>query len=146
MMPPFTLASPRSLLLLLALTVSLSAGLNPCDEAYGAHCPEEVGWRVGDCLKAQADAHLSSDCLVYINAHDACRTEMEAHCLGKEYSGDAVICLAEWTAQDLLSESCKDALPKKTVEAKKALTDKEKQKANARRKIRNKAARMARDL
>ena len=51
----------------------------PCDDAYGAHCPEASGWAVGECLK-QAPTALSSDCLVYIAIHDACRGDIETHC------------------------------------------------------------------
>lgn len=120
-------------------------GLMPCDDAYGAYCPEESGWGVGVCLKKQND--LSTECQAYIRTHDDCKAELEKHCGGQEYSGDAIMCLAEWTSQDLLSEKCKDSLPKKAPAAeKRKLTDQEKKKADARRKIRNKAAKMARDL
>jgi hypothetical protein len=65
---------------------------------------------------------------------------------GKEYTGDAVICLQEWTSRDLLSEACKESFPAKAEPVKKTLSAKEKAKADARRKIRNTAAKMAREL
>jgi hypothetical protein len=116
----------------------------PCDDAYGQHCPEDLGWAVGDCLRKQAD--LPAACSAFIVTHDKCRAELQQYCDGKEYSAYAYTCLTEWTKPEQLSTECLAALPSKETPVKRELTDKEKKKADARRKIRNKAARMARDL
>ena len=61
----------------------------PCDDAYGAYCPEESGFSVGECLKRQKLENLSEPCIKYIQMHDACREEILKYCNGKEYTGDA---------------------------------------------------------
>jgi transposase len=48
------------------------------------------------------------------------------------------------TKPELLSKECKDSLPKKQEKKEKKLTKEEKVKADRRKKIRNKAAKMAR--
>jgi hypothetical protein len=105
----------------------------PCDEAYGQHCPEASGYDVGVCLKKVDSNNLHKDCLDFIKWHDECRNDIDQHCVGKEYTGDALVCLAEWTKPDLISEQCKVALPKKEVKEKK-MSDAEKKKAAERRK------------
>jgi hypothetical protein len=64
----------------------------PCDDAYGAHCPEASGFEVGECLKAlnPETATISSECQAYIQLHDVCKEDINAHCAGKEYTGDAI--------------------------------------------------------
>lgn len=62
----------------------------PCDEAYGQHCPEASGYEVGECLKKLDDGILSQECKDYIQWHDVCRSDLDNHCNGKEYTGDAL--------------------------------------------------------
>lgn len=73
----------------LLATVALSQ--NHCDDAYGAHCPEESGWDVGNCL-AKLDISLQGDkCHEFITLHETCRSEIDEYCAGKEYTGDFVL-------------------------------------------------------
>lgn len=118
----------------------------PCDDVYGQYCPEESGLSVGECIKKLDSSLVSSDCLKYIELHEICKDDIVTHCVGKEYTGDLVSCLSDWTKPELISEQCLAMLPKKEVAQKRELTPEEKKKADARRKIRNKAAKMARDL
>ena len=133
------------LLVLLALLVALARAQIPCDDAYGAHCPEEIGWPVGDCLKKQSG--LPQACTDFIAVSDACKADIDKHCLGKEYTGDLLPCLTEWTKPAELSPECLAVLPKKEVkQEKKKLTKEEQAKADKRRRTRNKAAKYAREL
>jgi hypothetical protein len=70
--------------------------------ADGQHCPEASGYEVGDCLKKLDSSELSAECKSYITLHDACREDIAAHCAGKEFTGDLLVCLTEWTNPDLL--------------------------------------------
>jgi hypothetical protein len=120
----------------------------PCDDVYGQHCPESSGWGVGDCINALEDKTLiSEECSKFINIQQVCRADIDTHCAGKEYTSEVISCLNEWTDRSKLSEECKGVLPeKKAAPEKRTLTKEEKRKADERRKIRNKAAKMARDL
>jgi hypothetical protein len=62
----------------------------PCDDAYGQYCAEESGFAVGDCLKKQGLDSLSEGCINYIQLHDVCKDDINKHCPGKEYTGDAI--------------------------------------------------------
>ena len=62
----------------------------PCDDAYGQYCPEESGFGVADCLKKQDLSLLSEGCINYIQMHDACKEDLNTHCPGKEFTGDAL--------------------------------------------------------
>lgn len=79
----------RSLFLLLAIAVYVAVAQIPCDDAYGTHCPEAAGYEVGDCLK-KVDSELSAECRDYIQMTEACRGDIDTHCAGKEYTGDAL--------------------------------------------------------
>lgn len=118
----------------------------PCDDEYGANCPEESSWGVGDCLK-KLDS-LPESCSAFIKLHDACKSEIETTCDGKEYTADVVPCLTEWN-QITLSDSCQSALPQKVSKSDQRESDKigsdAKRKADKRRRIRNKAAQQARE-
>jgi hypothetical protein len=122
----------QHLLILLVIGVLTNAQI-PCDDAYGQYCPENSGFEVGECLKKVEQSELSAECKDYINLHDVCRNDINTHCIGKEYTGDAVACLAEWTKPEVLSAVCLEALPKKE-EKKKVMSDTEKKKAAHRRK------------
>lgn len=86
---------------LFALVRSVNAQI-PCDDAYGEYCPDKAGLDVGTCLKALGEDKLSPACKSYIELHDTCSADIEAHCLGKEYTGDLLVCLTEWTKPDLM--------------------------------------------
>ncbi len=131
-----------ALLLALSALCGLSLAQIPCDEAYGAFCAEESGWAVGTCLKAQA-AELPGDCKAFIGVHDSCEKEINEHCAGKEYSGDLLPCLTEWTSQALLADDCKAALPKKEAKEK-VLSKEERKRAADRKKVRDRAAKSQR--
>jgi len=74
--------------------VTLALAQNYCDDAYGAHCPEESGWDVGDCL-SKLDVSLQGEkCHDFITLHEACRTEIDEHCVGKEYTGKRTISIS----------------------------------------------------
>jgi hypothetical protein len=105
----------------------------PCDEAYGTNCPESSGFEVGDCLKKLEPSSLSKECLNYIDLHETCKQDIVKFCLGKEYTGDLLVCLSEWTAPQLLTAECLSALPKKEKKERK-LSAHEKKKAAERRK------------
>ena len=107
----------------------------------GQHCPEASGFEVGDCLKKY---ELSEKCKTYVDLHDACKEDIVNHCTAKEFTGDLLVCLTEWTSPDKISDSCKEKLPKKEVKEKRELSAEEKKKAEKRRSIRNKAAKMSR--
>lgn len=104
----------------------------PCDEAYGQHCPEAAGWEVSDCLK-KVESELSQSCKDYISMSEICKSDIDTHCTGKEFTGDALVCLADWTKPELLSADCLAALPKKETKERK-LSEEEKKKAAKRRK------------
>lgn len=109
----------------------------PCDDAYGAYCPEESGYSVGDCLKRVASedpSAVSKECIDYIGIHETCREDIDTHCSGKEYTGDLLACLSEWTKPDQLSSTCLTSLPKKKAPKKRKLSATEKKKADKRRK------------
>jgi hypothetical protein len=81
------------LFLLCAVILSVFSGVLgqiPCDDAYGANCPEASGYEVGECLKKVDQSSLSDECKNYIVWHDMCREDIETHCTGKEYTGDAL--------------------------------------------------------
>ena len=76
--------------LLLMTLLCLTRAQIPCDDAYGTNCPEASGYEVGECLKKVDQSTLSKDCTDYIQLHDACREDLDQHCTGKEYTGDAL--------------------------------------------------------
>jgi hypothetical protein len=120
-----------SVLSILALGV---VAQNPCDDAYGAHCPEKSGWSVGECLKKVEDGNaISEKCAEFINMHDKCKNEIDMHCKGNEYTGDTLPCLTEWTNVDLISVDCAASFPKK-AEVEKKMSKKAKKNADKRRK------------
>ncbi len=75
-----------------AIAIVAVLGQIPCDDAYGAHCPDASGFEVGECLKALSPeiVKLSSECQTYIQLHDTCKDDLNTHCAGKEYTGDAL--------------------------------------------------------
>ena len=129
--------------LIILLSVYVIAGQIPCDDAYGQYCPSESGWGVGDCLKKQTG--LETACLDFIGISDTCKADIDKFCTGKEYTGDLLPCLIEWTKPAELSPSCAAALPKKEPKEKK-MTAEEKAKASRRRSRRNNAAKIAREF
>jgi len=98
---------------------------------------------VGDCLKKHTG--LEKSCLDFIVFSDMCRADIDKFCTGKEYTGDLLPCLTEWTKPSELSPSCGAALPKRESKEKK-MTAEEKAKASKRRSRRNKAAKIAREF
>lgn len=78
------------ILVLLVAIATIAFAQIPCDEAYGTHCPEAGGFEVGECLKKVDQSALSKECLDYITLHDTCRDDLNQHCAGKEYTGDAL--------------------------------------------------------
>eukprot|EP01038_Epipyxis_sp_PR26KG_P009797 gene9797-13179_t len=141
------LANSLIILTILLAILLVSHAQIPCDDIYGQHCPSYSGWEVGDCIKSVIDSGdaVPKDCLAYMEVHKQCRSDIEKHCVGKEFTSDLLPCLAEWTKPEDLEESCLESLPKKETKAR-VLSDKEKKKAAERRKIRNKAAKMAREF
>ena len=134
----------RSAISFLASTLALSSvsGQIPCDDAYGAHCPAESGWAVGDCLR-KVSGDLPAECVRFMDLQEeACRGDISKHCNGKEYTGEVISCLMEWTKPDALSADCAAALeayrPKQQTERVKS--NEEKKRADARRKTRRQAA------
>ena len=113
--------------------LSFAAGQIPCDEAYGTNCPEASGWEVSTCIKRLDQSTISADCINYVKLHDICKTDIDQHCTGKEFTGDLLVCLTEWTKPDVLSAECVAALPSKEKKSK-VLSEKEKKKAEARRR------------
>jgi hypothetical protein len=88
--------------------------------------------------------------LTLLLLQDACKGDIEEHCAGKEYSGEVISCLTEWTAPEKLSEACLEGLqaarPKPKAE-KKEQSAEDRAKADKRRSIRRAAAKKAgRDL
>lgn len=136
------------ILLLISLTLLYINALIPCDDAYGQYCPEESGIAVGECLQKDQEIYgtLSDECKKYIEIHSICKDDISNHCTGKEFTDDLLVCLTEWTKPESLSSTCLDTLPKKAEKTeKRKLSKEEKKKADQRRKIRNKATKMARD-
>lgn len=76
-------------LLLASIACAVYAQI-PCDDAYGQFCAEESGFAVGDCLKKQNLELISEECINYIQLHDVCKEDINKHCAGKEFTGDAV--------------------------------------------------------
>jgi hypothetical protein len=72
--------------------VTLVLGQIPCDDAYGQFCPSESGFGVADCLKLQDQGSLGDACVAYIALHDTCREDIDTHCVGKEFTGDLLVC------------------------------------------------------
>lgn len=89
--------------LLVVLAVMASAQI-PCDDAYGQHCPEAAGWEVGECLK-KVEADLPQDCKNYITMTETCKADIETHCTGKEYTGDA---LGKLDVTRIIEDPCAD--------------------------------------
>ena len=116
----------------------------PCDDAYGTHCPEEIGWPVGDCLRKQSG--LPAACTEFIKLQDTCKGDVDKWCVGKEYTGDLIPCLTEWTKPTDLSAECLAALPKKEPKAEKVMSKEDKAKAAKRRSRRKNAAKIAREF
>ena len=85
-----TLSEMQHAWFLLLSLVSLVYGQIPCDDAYGQFCAEESGFGVGDCLKKQSTESLGEGCLTFMQMHDICRADIQNHCPGKEYTGDAL--------------------------------------------------------
>jgi hypothetical protein len=84
-------------------------------------------------LKA-VSSPLTQSCINFIALHDSCKTDIDAHCPGKEYTSDALLCLTEWTKGLELQEACKEALPKKEEKKKEPLSEESKRKADQRRR------------
>lgn len=103
------------------------------------------GWSVGDCLKEHPD-QLPAACLSFIGTMDSCHSDIDSFCAGKEYSGEVISCLLDWTSPDKLDPACLVALeafrPKAKTEQKKQSKE-DREKANKRRKVRQEAARRA---
>lgn len=78
------------LFLVFVVFATIALAQIPCDDAYGAHCPEASGLEVGECLKKVDQSTLSKGCIDYVALHDTCREDLEKHCTGKEYTGDAL--------------------------------------------------------
>lgn len=116
----------------------------PCDDAYGEFCPEAQGWAVETCLKEHMEK-LSSDCINFINMSDTCKSDISKHCKDKQYTGDLLSCLTEWTKPEDLTDACKEALPKKASKKERGQTKEERAKANKRRRTRQQAAQHARE-
>lgn len=129
---------------IIACTLTPSQAQIPCDDAYGQFCPEEIGWPVGDCLRKHTD--LPSACTQFIALQETCKADIDKFCLGKEYTGDLMPCLTEWTKPTELSPECLAVLPKKEPKKEKVMTAEEKAKADKRRRTRNKAAKIAREF
>jgi hypothetical protein len=55
------------------VSLALVSSQNLCDDAYGKHCPEEVGWAVGKCLSGVDVSELGADCQSFMNLHDVCK-------------------------------------------------------------------------
>ena len=110
-----------------------------CDTEYGEHCPSESGWGVGQCLLKQKDS-LSKACIDFIDLQSICKDDIEKNCNGKEYTGDLLVCLTEWTKPESLSAVCLDKIPKKAAKEERKLSAAEKMKADRRRKARKEAA------
>jgi hypothetical protein len=140
MFPAFFIATAACLF---CISLSLVSAQIPCDALYGEHCPDESSWGVGDCLKKLSNDLLDKSCADFVALHDACKSDIDLHCNGKEYTGDLFVCLSEWTKPEQLSELCIKSLPAKEVKER-VLSDKEKKKAAARRKIRKDAEKLAR--
>ena len=128
----------RWFLLLVLVSATVVRAQIPCDDQYGMHCPEESGWGVGECLKKLGPESIEGGCSEYIRMMDECRPDIDAHCSGKEYTSDALVCLTEWIKDVTLSDACVNALPEKkeshkTREADKLGSD-AKRKADQRRR------------
>merc|ERR550514_1506765 len=112
--------------------VALGArALMPCDSEAGQVCPMSVGKEIGECLsdpskhqltdidgnpreleEGEAPLELSAGCKDFIKISATCDSDIEEHCQGLHFHGDTMACLTTWTKPDVLSESCKAALPK----------------------------------
>ena len=85
-------------------------------------------------------ASLSKGCSDFIDLQSICKSDIEKNCNGKEYTGDLLVCLTEWTKPDSLTPACSEKLPKKEVKEERKLSAAEKMKADRRRKARKEAA------
>jgi len=104
------------LLILVPITFIHINAQNPCDDPYGQYCPESSGWDVGQCLQdldSNVKEDFSKECKVFIDLHKYCIEDINKYCLGKEYTGDLLPCLIEWTPIESISKSCVDSFPKK---------------------------------
>ena len=78
---------------------------------------------------------LSKACSEFLRVQESCREDIDIHCTGKEFTGEVLYCLTEWTNPSSLTEGCKSALPPKEEKPeKKKLSKDDKKKADARRK------------
>mmetsp|Transcript_68829 Transcript_68829/g.199696 ORF Transcript_68829/g.199696 Transcript_68829/m.199696 type:complete len:173 (+) Transcript_68829:93-611(+) len=133
--------------LLAAASLRVVGAVHACDAEQGALCPAEAGAALGNCLKDpskwEGKMDISKACKDFMAINDACADEIDRSCSGMAYSDDTMVCLTQWTAQDMLSAGCEAALPKKQVEEDQAAVDAEKK---AWREKRKKARQDAQDM
>ena len=130
-----------------------SSGELTCDDQVGEHCPESSSWSVGDCLKAVPSySSFPQTCQSYVSVLDACRSDVDARCVGKEYTGEVMQCLTAWTKPEDLSPACAEGVKAGMDKAgegkggkKEPLSAEDKKRASDRRKIRDRAANMAKE-
>lgn len=127
-------------LLLLSFFV-LNKGQNACDDPYAQYCPESSGWDVGICLQNLNDnlkEEFNAECKSFIDLHNRCKDDIETYCKGKEYTGDILPCLMEWTPIESISEDCVKSFPKKinSNHSKNTSKDSKKAKKNAEKRRR----------
>ena len=117
----------------------------PCDDEYGANCPEEApGPGLASCLR---ENNPSEKCLNFLDLQVACEEDLDsARCTGTAFSADALLCLTSWTPEAELSESCKAALPKKEEKVEKQYSPEEQERRKKRKRARAKAAKEVKNL
>ena len=131
------------LALVLCANAFATFSLGDCDSVYAEHCPEASGSAVVECIGALDQALVSDGCKAYVNMHLMCKEDINRMCPGQEFTGDLLVCLTEWNRPR--DPRCIAAVPRKQEERKREQSSEERRKAEARRRIRNKATKMAKD-
>ena len=139
--------SSSSSLLLLLLPL-LSRAQIPCDDEYGAHCPEHSPDTVGGCLAALPASDVGASCKEYMAIMAACAGDIETHCVSRSagaYTGETMGCLTSWTKIEDLTDGCRSSLPVVEEEKPREKSEAEERKAARRRRKREAAAKLAAD-
>ncbi len=123
-----------------ALKVCKLTAIHFC--CYEKLIPTASGWNVGDCLK-EHQADLPAPCVSFINVMDECKDDINNSCNGKEYTGEVLSCLTEWTPAESLSQKCTKAIELSRPPKLEKKKSKDSDKAKERRKIRREAAKKA---
>eukprot|EP00316_Scyphosphaera_apsteinii_P009906 CAMPEP_0119307748 /NCGR_PEP_ID=MMETSP1333-20130426/8148_1 /TAXON_ID=418940 /ORGANISM="Scyphosphaera apsteinii, Strain RCC1455" /LENGTH=254 /DNA_ID=CAMNT_0007311351 /DNA_START=32 /DNA_END=796 /DNA_ORIENTATION=+ len=111
-------ASFRSVLLVIVASRTTGGPLPSCEDDTSRYClsGDDLSQEaIQTCLRALDSEVRSQPCSEYIRLLDGCSAELEfgGVCYEASMNGEAIPCLVQRTAPDLLSEGCQASLPAK---------------------------------